>query len=347
MTSLAASELGYRTHVFCPEKDSPTSQVTNRTTVADYGDFTELDKFALQVDVVTYEFENIRADAVEQLEKRHVPVYPSSKVLRICQDRMAEKSFISSLQIETTPFQPVNTVEDLKKALKLIGTPAILKSNTMGYDGKGQVIIKAGDDLQLAFEKMQTSSPPFSQSLSTSTAILEGFVDFEKEVSVIIARNRNQEQVVYPVVENEHKHHILHKTLVPANISKEVTQIAVDIAKKIANGLDLVGILAVEMFVVKGKVLVNELAPRPHNSGHWTIEGCQTSQFEQVVRAICGLPLGSLGHVMNCEMTNLIGKDVNDWMSFLKEGNTHLHLYGKNEAREGRKMGHVTEILEK
>jgi phosphoribosylaminoimidazole carboxylase (NCAIR synthetase) len=183
------------------------------------------------VDVVTYEFENIRADAVEHLEKKRVPVYPSSKVLRTCQDRVAEKTFVSSLQIETAPFQPVDNVEDLKKAIKLIGTPAILKSNTMGYDGKGQVLIKEGDDLQAAFEKMQSSSPP-SFFQSTSRAILESFVDFEQEVSVIIARGVDHEQVVYPVVENEHRHHILHKTSVPANIDENVHQSAVNIGMK-------------------------------------------------------------------------------------------------------------------
>lgn len=294
--------------------------------------------------MVTYEFENINADAVEYLASK-VPVHPNPKVLRICQDRVAEKRFINSLGIATAPFAPVASAAQLRDAVKEIGLPAVLKSNTLGYDGKGQVKLTEGTDLDAAWAAvMKTGS---------ASAVLEGFVPFERECSVIVARGADGKSSAFPVVENHHRDHILHKTFVPPKpgMPEDAQQKAGEIARKIADGIGLIGVIAVEMFVVPDKaagttkVLVNELAPRPHNSGHWTIEGAATSQFEQVVRAICGLPLGYVGLVEKCEMTNLIGKEVDDWLQFVGEKGVHLHIYGKHEAREGRKMGHVTRIF--
>lgn len=296
----------------------------------------------MQVDVITYEFENILASAVEHLAKT-VPVHPDAKVLRVCQDRLAEKRFVASLGIPTARFAPIENLSQLHEAVRELGVPAVLKSNTLGYDGHGQVMITEDTDLQEAWRKVT--------GVGATRAILEEFVPFEREVSVIVARGADGHDVAYPVVENHHRNHILHKTLVPPRpgMSEAACSRAVEIARKIAIGINLIGVIAVEMFVVlsgvEWKVLVNELAPRPHNSGHWTIEGCATSQFEQVVRSVCGLPLGSLGTVARCEMTNLIGSEANDWADFVGQEGVHLHLYGKREVREGRKMGHVTKII--
>jgi phosphoribosylaminoimidazole carboxylase PurK protein len=291
---------------------------------------------------VTYEFENIDASAVEYLAAQ-VPVRPDPKALRICQDRVAEKRFVNSLNIKTAPFAPVANPAELREAVQKIGLPAVLKSNTLGYDGKGQVKITQDTDLDAAWRDVTRTG--------SASAVLEGFVEFEREVSVIVARGADGRDAAFPVVENEHRDHILYRTTVPARagLSEAAQSNAVDIARRIAAGLNLVGVLAVEMFVVpRGNevdILVNELAPRPHNSGHWTIEGSATSQFEQLVRAACGLPLGSIGKVARCEMTNLIGKEIEGWAEYVAQEGVHLHVYGKHEAREGRKMGHVTKIL--
>lgn len=292
---------------------------------------------------MTYEFENIDASAVEYLAAQ-VPVRPDPKALRVCQDRVAEKRFVNSLNIRTAPFAPVANPAELRDAVRTIGLPAVLKSNTLGYDGKGQVKITQDTNLDEAWRTVTRTG--------SASAVLEGFVEFQREVSVIVARGVDGRDAAFPVVENEHRDHILYRTTVPARagLSEAAQAHAVDIARRIAAGLELVGVLAVEMFVVeKGKeveILVNELAPRPHNSGHWTIEGSATSQFEQLVRAACGLPLGSIGKVARCEMTNLIGKEIEGWAEYVAQENVHLHVYGKHEAREGRKMGHVTKIFE-
>jgi len=278
--------------------------------------------------------------------------FPDARALKTCQDRIREKTFISSLGVATAAFEAVENTQQLQSALTRIGYPAILKSNQFGYDGKGQVKISPGDDLQKCWEVITKTG--------AKSAILEAYVDFEIEVSVIVARAFDGSTALYPVVENQHRNHILHKTIVPARISPEIAQEAQTIASKIATGLNLVGVIAVEMFLLKspaknphgGSILVNELAPRPHNSGHWSIEGCSTSQFEQVVRAICGLPLGSVSRVHPCEMVNLIGSEVDSWRDISKsnssaDSDTHLHLYGKTEVREGRKMGHVTTVFRK
>lgn len=343
MTAVAAAQLGYRVHVFCPEKDPPAAQVANELISADYSDRAALDKFAAGVDVVTYEFENIDASAVEYLAEQ-VSVRPDPKALRVCQDRVAEKRFVNSLGIKTAPFAPVANPAELRDAVRAIGLPAVLKSNTLGYDGKGQVKITQDTNLDDAWRTVARTG--------SASAVLEGYIEFQREVSVIVARGADGRDAAFPVVENEHRDHILHRTTVPvrAGLSDTAQTYAVDVARRIAAGLDLVGVIAVEMFVVPKKdgevdILVNELAPRPHNSGHWTIEGSATSQFEQLVRAACGLQLGSTGKVARCEMTNLIGKEVDAWADYVAQEGVHLHVYGKHEAREGRKMGHVTKIF--
>lgn len=332
MTALAAARLGYKVHVFAPESmDSSCGQVVAYHTQAGWHDLRALARFADDVDVITLEWENVPTYAVDFLA-RHVGVHPGSNVLAVAQDRAAEKNFASRLGIGTAPFRVVRNLAELTAAVAEIGTPSILKSNRMGYDGKGQLRINAGDDLTGAFD-----------AIGSDHAILEGFVDFEREISVVTARQADGMMLSYPPVENRHKAGILDTTTVPAAIDPAVAAEAVRIAETLAAELHVTGLLAVEMFVTRdGRVLVNEMAPRPHNSGHWTIDFAETSQFEQLVRAICGLPLGPTGIIRPCTMTNLIGDDVNDWQSVLAEPGARLHLYGKGDARPGRKMGHVT-----
>jgi 5-(carboxyamino)imidazole ribonucleotide synthase len=331
MTALAAAELGYRVHVFTPETDSPCAQVCDKATVAAYGDAAALGAFVREVDVVTLEFENLPADALDRLA-RTKPVRPSSSVLRVAQDRLLEKEFCRKLGIGTAPYRTVDSLAELERAAIEIGRPAVLKTRRLGYDGKGQVKLAAGASLGAALD-----------ALKGAPAILEGFVDFVLEVSVIAARGLDGRTLAYPVVENRHENHILAMTIAPAAVSAKVAAEARRIAMALVEALDVVGLLAVEMFVTRDeRVLVNELAPRPHNSGHWTIEGCPTSQFAQLVRAVAGLPLGAVEPFVPAEMRNLIGDAVHDWPRLAAEPGAHLHLYGKAEARPGRKMGHVT-----
>jgi len=334
MMALAAAELGYKTHIYGQDPDSPASQVSTAVTIADYTDTTALRKFAASVDVVTLEFENIPTETLAFLEQL-LPVRPGKKVLEIIQDRHLEKSFINSLGVPTAPFANVESLEDLRAGIARIGTPAVLKTRRFGYDGKGQVKINNATEIDQAWEE-----------IGEQPSILEGFVAFELEISVIIARGLSSDIQTYIPVENRHKDHILDITLAPANILKVVNNQAISLAEKIARQIDLIGLIAVEMFVThEGDVLVNELAPRPHNSGHWTIEGCATSQFEQTIRAAAGLPLGSAERHSNAVMRNLIGDDINHWQEILSHPDMSLHLYGKREARKGRKMGHVTRLL--
>jgi 5-(carboxyamino)imidazole ribonucleotide synthase len=333
MTAIAAAELGYRCHVFGPERDAPASHVAWRTTVAEFTDRRALDEFARAVDVVTYEFENIPHEPVAALAAM-VPVRPGPDVLRICQDRIAEKSFVAGLGIGTAKFREVHDSAGLGRAIQDLGRPTVLKTARMGYDGKGQAVIRTKTDLEQAWA-----------SLGTTRAILEEFVEFTCEISVVVARGLDGQHATYVPVENIHKNGILDQTIAPARVSQAVAMKAEAIARHIAQKLNLVGVLAVEMFVVKeGGVLVNELAPRPHNSGHWTIDACATSQFEQVVRAICGLPLGSPERLCDATMKNLIGDEVNQWRDIAADPMVKLHLYGKAEARPGRKMGHATRL---
>jgi 5-(carboxyamino)imidazole ribonucleotide synthase len=334
MTALAAANLGYKTHIFCPEKDACAAHVASVTTFADYGNEAALDKFAKAVDVVTLEFENVPVDTVEYLAKK-VPTRPSSKILQITQERVREKDFINSLGIGTAPYRAVNSAKELEAAADEIGLPAVLKSTRMGYDGKGQVKLGKKPDFAKAWKEM-----------GSDQGILEGFIQFRMEISVIVARSVSGAIVVYPPVENRHKNHILDETIVPAPIYPHQSKKATTIARKLAQGLKLQGLLAVEMFVTKDdEILVNELAPRPHNSGHWTMDACVTSQFEQLVRAICDLPLGAVDALGPARMKNLLGDDIYKYADILSDARAKLHIYGKDEAKPGRKMGHYTKLL--
>jgi 5-(carboxyamino)imidazole ribonucleotide synthase len=334
MTAMAAARLGYRAHVFTPESDSPCAQVAAAATVAAYEDQAALIRFADAVDVVTLEFENVPVATAEFLAARR-PFYPRSEALAVTQVRTAEKGAVNRLGFGTAPWRHVETAADLAIGLAHIGRPAVLKTNRFGYDGKGQIRVGQTDDLLKIWA-----------ALGADDAILEGFVDFTRELSVVLARGRDGAIAAYPAVENRHRNHILSETIAPAALSPGVDAEADRIARAIATDLDYVGVLAIEMFETRdGRLLVNELAPRPHNSGHWTIEGAATSQFEQLVRAICGLPLGSTAWRPS-RMINLIGDEAADWPRYVAEPGAHLHLYGKIEARPGRKMGHVTWVLQ-
>lgn len=332
MTALAAGKLGYHCHIFCPEPDSPAAQVSAASTVADYDDQDALRKFGESVDVVTFEFENIPHESVQILTEFAV-VRPGWKSLATAQDRLIEKTFINEIA-PTTPFREVSSPAALKAAADEIGRPAVLKTARMGYDGKGQVLIAPDCDHDAAWAEM-----------GADIGILEGFVDLAREISVIVARSPGGGWATYPPVENRHVNHILDTTIAPAVMTDAMANDAIDIAHAIADKLDLVGLLAVEMFETRdGKLLVNEIAPRPHNSGHWTMDACPTSQFEQFVRAVCGLPLGDVTPHHDAEMKNLIGSAVNGWPDLLADGSAYLHLYGKVDVREGRKMGHVNRL---
>ncbi len=335
MMAMAAAELGYFVHIFGQDENSPAAQVSHRSTIADYSDKDALKAFAAEVDVVTLEFENIPTTTVKYLSQ-FVPVRPNDKVLEITQDRLFEKSFVNNLGIGTTSFANVESLNDLVQAVQQVGTPAVLKTRRLGYDGKGQVKISQASQIDEAWSQMKNAP-----------SILEGFVNFKMEISVIVARSPNGETDAFVPVENRHKNHILDITLAPADIPDRVAKNALKMATTIAKKIDLIGLLAVEMFVTKdGDLLVNELAPRPHNSGHWTLDACPTSQFHQIIRAVCGLPLGTADRHSNAVMKNLIGDDIDDWQDLVKDPDNCLHLYGKAEARDGRKMGHVTKLFD-
>lgn len=330
MLARAASRMGYKTHIFTPDKDSPASHVATSTTIGAYQDTTALRAFGQSVDVVTFEFENIPAETLEMLESL-VAVRPKPEVLFTTRHRLREKQFIQAQGIKTAPFAPVRTDAELQTAIATIGTPAVLKTTELGYDGKGQVVIKNASDATDAWKK-----------LGRSECILEGFIEFSAEASIIVARSTHGEMRCYPLVENIHKNHILHRTIAPAPFIDAHQDEAVRIAKTLAEKLDVVGLLAVELFVTKDGLLVNELAPRPHNSGHWSMEGAPTAQFEQHARAICGWALGDTTARGKVEMINLLGDDWKQWEDYAKQAEAHVHLYGKTESRPGRKMGHVT-----
>jgi 5-(carboxyamino)imidazole ribonucleotide synthase len=336
MIALAAARYGLKTHVYCPESDSPAFAVAGRHTLQAYDDAAALTAFADAVDVITYEFENVPRRTAEILSARK-PLRPGVEALATAQDRFAEKSFVAALGIPTAPFRAVGSEADLTAALEEIGRPAVLKTRRFGYDGKGQVMIRP-----------ETAVADAWRTLRGAPSILEGFVPFWREVSVVAARTADGAFAAYDLCQNTHRNHILDLTRVPAGVSPGTEREAVAVARRIAAALDYVGVLAVELFVVREggaeRVVVNEIAPRVHNSGHWTIEGAATSQFEQHVRAVCGWPLGSPARLGRIEMENLIGHDADSWRDLLAEPGTHLHLYGKAEARPGRKMGHVTRV---
>ena len=346
MAALAAAALGYRCHVYCPEEDAPAAQVTSRVTTAAYDDETALAAFAEAVDVVTFEFENIPFGTASFLSGR-VALRPDPKILRLCQNRLREKDFCSAAEVPTAGYRPVDSPSTLAAALAELGRPAVLKSTEMGYDGKGQVLIAAETDPATAWAEMAASAPR-ARGGAEVAGILEAFVDFRMEISVIVARGADGAREVYVPVENQHKHHILDQTIAPARIPEKVADKAEGIARHLAEEIGLVGLLAIEMFVTTDdRVLVNELAPRPHNSGHWTIDACVTSQFEQFIRAVAGLPLGSAERLSDAVMRNLLGEDAGAAQDALSDPRAKLHLYGKTEARPGRKMGHVTRLTRK
>jgi len=337
MLAMAAARLGLRTHTYCPDADCTAAQVADATTIAAYDDEAALKAFAAQVDVVTYEFENVPTDTAALLAQ-DVPVRPGARALSVAQDRLTEKNFMRDLGIATAPCAGVTYDATLTSALADIGTPAFLKTRRLGYDGKGQVRI---DDAAQASSAWET--------VNKQASILEGFVDFEAEISVIVARGLDGATAAYDPARNDHENHILSLSTVPSGYSEAVEAKARALAEKIASELDYVGVMGVELFVAAStqELIVNEIAPRVHNSGHWTLEGCTVSQFEQHMRAVAGWPLGSPHRHSDARMTNLIGSDAGNWQQLAMEPNAGLHLYGKGEARPGRKMGHITRISPK
>lgn len=337
MTAMAAARLGYRCHIYTDEKDSPAAQVAAVTTVGSYTDADALTAFAKSVSVVTFEFENIPEQTAAIIEPL-VALRPGRKSLVISQDRLNEKAFLNGIGVATAPYRRAANPLELAQAIHDLGRPAVLKTSRLGYDGKGQVMIGPNTDLNEAWATMSGSN-------GSQIGVLEGFVDFDREISVIVARAPDGSWEAFDPVENRHANHILDTTIAPAAITDELSYKAIATARHIAEALDLVGLLTVEMFVTRDNtLLVNELAPRPHNSGHWTIDGCVTSQFEQFVRAVCGVPLGSPARHSDAVMKNLLGDDVLRWREILAEPGAKLHLYGKTEPRPGRKMGHVTRL---
>jgi 5-(carboxyamino)imidazole ribonucleotide synthase len=335
MSALAAARLGYRCHILTRERDSPAGQVSAGVTISDYQDPVALREFAAAVDVISFEFENVSAEGLDLLASLK-PVRPAPGILRISQDRVIEKSFINGVGVPTAPWRPVATLDELRAAVAELGLPAVLKTTRLGYDGKGQRLLRRPDELAAGFAE-----------LAPKPLILEGFVNFAQEISVVIARGADGSLSAFDTVENRHRDHILDLTLAPARVAVGVVEQSQAIARTIATALDLVGLLAVEMFVdADGRVLVNEIAPRPHNSGHWTIDACPASQFELHIRSIAGLPLPAATRHSDAVMKNLVGPEETAlWPAILATPGLIPHLYGKAEARPGRKMGHATRLF--
>ncbi len=335
MLALAAARLGMKTHIFCPDPDSPAFDVTPLKTIASYQDETALAAFAETVDIVTYEFENVPLRTAEVLARKK-PVIPGPRALAIAQDRLAEKAFLAGTGIPVAPWRSVDSLADYELALSEIGFPSVLKTTRLGYDGKGQRMIRAAAD----------AAPGFAE-LGGRNLVLEDFIAFEREISVVVARAANGEIRAFDPAENVHRDHMLHTSTVPAAIPAETAEQAVAIAGRIADALDYVGVMGVEFFVVAEqalpRLLVNEIAPRVHNSGHWTESVCLTDQFEQHIRAICGWPLGAPTRLADVEMVNLVGTEVLGVGERLRPGE-QPHVYGKREARPGRKMGHLNKV---
>ena len=333
MLSVAASRLGFRTHIFEPGAHPPAADVAHRVTTAPYEDAAALGAFAADCDVITYEFENIPTAALDLLEPLR-PIRPGREALRISQDRITEKDFLTGLGLRTAPYAAVDDAASLEAAIAAVGVPAILKTRRFGYDGKGQSRLMSADDAPRALADM-----------AESPAILEGFVDFQYEVSVIGARNARGEVACYDPGENVHRDGILHTTTVPSRLSGSQRMDAVLLTAKILNALDYVGVMGVELFVTPQGLIVNEIAPRVHNSGHWTQNGCTIDQFEQHIRAVAGWPLGDGSRHADVVMENLIGDDMDRVPDLARQPATALHLYGKAEVKAGRKMGHVNRIV--
>jgi 5-(carboxyamino)imidazole ribonucleotide synthase len=336
MFAMAARRLGYRVHTLAPDHDTPTGQIADVEINAPYDDMAAVRAFAQAVDIVTFEFENVSADAVAEAE-RHAIVRPNGRSLAISQHRLKEKTFLAEQGLPVAPFAPVRSDADLSRAMKVVGCPAVLKTATSGYDGKGQVRIEQPEDLDAAWTQ-----------IGRREAVLEAFLDLEREISVIGARGVAGEWSHFGPIENAHARHILDVSVAPAHVPEATAAAAVDVTRRVMEALDFVGILCIEFFITRdGGLVVNELAPRPHNSGHLTFDACRTSQFEQQLRAVCGLPLGSPEMLRPAAaMANLLG-DIwedgePDWAAALSLPDVKLHLYGKSAPRPGRKMGHLT-----
>jgi 5-(carboxyamino)imidazole ribonucleotide synthase len=339
MFAIEARKMGYRVHTFSPESDTPTGQVADIETSESYDDLDAVRKFARTVDVVTFEFENVPSATVEAAAE-FTEVFPAGSILHTTQNRLREKMFLSENGFPVTPFKHIRLVDDIYRGADEIGLPAVLKTAGFGYDGKGQTRLEAVGEAEAAFA-----------GLNGNDAVLEGFVDFEKELSVVCARDQQGNFVHYGAMENDHVDHILDVSFAPADVSTKTTTEAVDITRSIAETLGYVGTLCVEFFLTRdGRLLVNELAPRPHNSGHLTFDACVTSQFEQQLRAVCGLPLGATEYHRPAAMANLLGDlwqdSEPDWLAAIGDNRVKLHLYGKLEPRPGRKMGHLTAMAE-
>ena len=335
MFAMAARRLGYRVHTLAPEHDTPTGQIADVEINAPYDDLDAVRAFARAVDVVTFEFENVSAEAVAEAE-RHAIVRPNGHSLAIAQHRIKEKTFLAEHGLPVAPFAAIHFDGDLAAAIETIGCPAVLKTATSGYDGKGQIVIAHADEIDAAWV-----------ALGRREAVLEGFLDLEREISVIGARGVGGEWSHFAPIDNTHAHHILDVSVAPADVPPAIASLAVDITRRVMEALDFIGVLCVEFFITReGRLLVNELAPRPHNSGHLTFDACRTSQFEQQLRAVCELPLGSPELLQPAAMANLLGDlwegGEPDWAAALAMPDVKLHLYGKGSARPGRKMGHLT-----
>ncbi|MEX0281473.1 MAG: 5-(carboxyamino)imidazole ribonucleotide synthase [Arenibacterium sp.] len=332
MLSVAAARLGFLTHIYEPGDAPPASHVAARLSCASYDDNDALRQFAKSVDIITYEFENIPTSALDTLEEIRA-IRPGREALRVSQDRLVEKSFLSDLGLLTAPFADIPDIGALRSAIDEIGSPGILKTRRFGYDGKGQARLRTPDDAEACLAEM-----------AGAPAILEGFVDFEREISVIAARSQNGDVACFDPGENVHRDGILHTTTLPARISSAARTDAVLIAARILNALDYVGVMGVELFVTSQGLVVNEIAPRVHNSGHWTQNGCAVDQFEQHIRAVAGWPLGDGTRQQNVVMENLIGDDMTRVPELARDPSVSLHLYGKAEVKTGRKMGHFNRV---
>lgn len=336
MSAVAAARLGVKVHIYCPEEDSPASHVAARTFIGNYDDGQKLKEFADSVDVITYEFENIPVETIRYLQK-HKPVFPDDRLLEIAQHRPTEKKFLNDIGIPTARWSVIQKASDIDAALSEMKIAhCILKTTRFGYDGKGQSKFTHGDDSDAAWKY-----------LGKQELIAEELVDFVCEISVIIARDKLGQTAIYGPILNEHRNHILAKSTIPAPIPEEISEQARGMTRLLADAVDLVGVLALEMFITRdGHLLANEIAPRTHNSGHWTIDACAVSQFEQHIRTVAGMPVGAPARHSDAVMHNLIGLDAKKLGIWLEKKGACVHLYGKEEAKEGRKMGHVTVLAE-
>lgn len=337
MFAIAARRLGYRVHTLSPDRDTPTGQIADVEIDRPYDDLDAIREFAQRVEVVTFEFENVPSATVNAAAE-FAPVRPGGHVLHIAQNRIREKTFVQKAGLPVTPFRAIHTAGDLCTAAEELRLPAILKTAGFGYDGKGQVRINSSTEILPAWD-----------AIGRQQAVLEAFVDFEREVSVVAARGLDGAFAHYGTIENQHRHRILDLSLAPAQVPQDVSRRAVEIARAVLEKLEVVGVLCVEFFLTRtGELLINELAPRPHNSGHFSVDACITSQFEQQLRAVCGLPLGSTRQLASAAMANLLGDlwsgGEPDWPAACAVPDVKLHLYGKLEARRGRKMGHLTAL---